>query len=63
MADVEQWVNLTRDPKFVSDGISSIERVGEEVRFKCTFKSADLGSFRYKVVAVDQIKEQAANVE
>ncbi|MFO0757409.1 MAG: hypothetical protein U0359_13010 [Byssovorax sp.] len=56
MADVEQWVNLTRDPKFVSDGISSIERVGEEVRFKCTFKSADLGSFRYKVVAVDQIK-------
>jgi type VI secretion system secreted protein VgrG len=56
MADVEQWVNLTRDAKFVSDGISSIERVGEEVRFKCTFKNDELGSFRYKVVPVEEAK-------
>ena len=53
MSEVEQWVNLDRDAKFVSDGISSIERVGEEVHFKCTFKNGELGSFRYKVVAVD----------
>lgn len=56
MGEVEQWVNLDRDAKFVSDGISSIERVGEEVHFKCTFKNGELGSFRYKVVAVEQAK-------
>ncbi len=54
MAEFEQWVNLERDAKFVADGITSIERVGEAVHFKCTFKGNDLGSFRYRVVPEEE---------
>ena len=60
MAEFEQWVNLERDAKFVADGITSIERVGEAVHFKCTFKGNDLGSFRYRVVPEETKRELIA---
>lgn len=45
----EQWVNLTRDAKWVGGPVTSIERCGP-VRFKFTFKAAKDLVFEYRVI-------------
>lgn len=45
---LEQWVNLNKDPKWVEDNIKSVERVGE-LHFEVTFNKAKLANFKIKV--------------
>lgn len=53
---VEQWVNLTKDKKFVADEIDSKDRLGE-LHYEATFKKALLSQFKVKIEPVgDQAK-------
>ncbi len=45
---LEQWVNLNKDPKWVEDEIKSVERVGE-LHFEVKFNKAKLANFKIKV--------------
>lgn len=48
MADLEQWVNLDKDAKWVEDEITSIERVGK-LNFEITTNKAKFASFRIRI--------------
>src|SRR3954465_5308170 len=53
---VEQWVNLTKDSKFVADEISSQDRLGE-LPYELTFSKAILSEYKIKV---EPVGDQAA---
>lgn len=48
MADLEQWVNLDKDAKWVEDEITSVERVGK-LNFEITTNKAKFVSFRIRI--------------
>src|SRR5256885_16704190 len=53
---VEQWVNLTKDAKFVADEIPSDKRLGE-LHYELTFAKALLSEYKIKL---EPVGDQAA---
>jgi len=49
---VEQWINLTKDSKFVADEIPNDKRLGE-LHYELTFAKAILAEYKVKVEPVD----------